>query len=80
MEKQLMRITAIIAAAVLLTGCQFAGAFAKERAAYRAGQLVNVYCLTPVDRTQVRQYMDQRIAPRMVRVYCDGEIEGEDGL
>lgn len=75
-----MRITAIIAAAFLLTGCQFAGAVAKERAAYRAGQLINVYCSAPVDQAQVRQYMDQRIAPREVRVYCGGEVESEDGL
>ena len=68
-----MRLLAIITIACLLTGCQFAGAFAKERAAYRAGQLVNVYCSTPVDQEQVRKYMDARTDPHEVRVFCEGE-------
>ena len=72
-----MRLIAILAIAFLLTGCQFAGAFAKERAAYRAGQLVNVYCSTPIDQDQARNYMDQRTDPHEVRVFCDGQKEVE---
>jgi len=75
MEEEPMRLIAIIAIALLLAGCQFSGVFAKERAAYRAGQLVNVYCSAPIDQEQVRQYMDQRTDPHEVRVFCDGQKE-----